>query len=49
MYCFRAVIGVGYYGNEQLHKGITAFASSWEDADNTVTRMKKEVSVIYVT
>lgn len=41
-----AVIGVGFYGNEQVYKGISAFASSWEDANNTVDRMEKEVDTL---
>ncbi len=41
---FSAAVGVGFYGNEDAHKGVSQFAKSGSDADNTIHAMQRQVS-----
>ena len=38
-----AAVGVGFYGNEDAHKGVSQFAKAGTDADNTIHTMKTQV------
>ena len=40
---FSAAVGVGFYGNEDAHKGVSQFAKAGTDADNTIHTMKTQV------
>ena len=42
-----AAVGVGFYGNEDAHKGVSQFAKAGTDADNTIHTMKTQVSNPY--
>lgn len=44
LYIYSGAIGVGFYGNEDTHKGVMQFASAGEDADDTIRYMQNQVS-----
>lgn len=38
------VIGVGFYGNENAHKGVEQFTEAARDIDSTIGKLKQQVS-----
>ena len=43
--CFSAAIGVGFYGNEATHNGMTQLATSTRDVDMSIDHMQHQVSI----
>ena len=41
---FSAAIGVGFYGNEEAHKGLQQFSNAADDVHTTISNMKSQVS-----
>lgn len=41
---FSGAIGVGFYGNEEAHKGLQQFSNAADDVHTTVSNMKTQVS-----
>ncbi len=43
---YSGAVGVGFYGNEDVHKGVGQFATAGEDADETIHTMQAQVKII---